>query len=226
MLKVVDCITLPDVPVTVTVEVVEAGVGVTWLVPLPQLTTPTSEPINSARKSTDPFRRLRGTAMTAIPTSPSPVIDSQAKSTFPDCDIAAEDAVVLMVKTMSFAALPAGIVAGKNEHVAPDGKPEHASVIMPAIPGFGVNVMCSVAGCPAVVLTEGSVGAKPKPGLTTVTVAMACAVAPFESLAVSVTLVLPTAYGPDGACVSVTASPSGSCEPLSMFAVAVPPLLT
>src|ERR1700676_1036262 len=213
---------LPDVPVTVTVEVFALATG-GWL-SLPQLTTHTSEASNSARRSADALRRLRGTAMTAIPTRPNPVIDSHAASNFPDCDIAAEDAVVLTVKTMSFLTLPAGIVAGKNEHVAPVGKPEHARVMAAAIPGFGVNVMCSVAGCPAVVLTEGSVGAKSKPGPSTVTVAVACAVAPLESWAVSFTLVLPIAYGPGGACVSVTESPSGSCEPLSTSAAAVPPL--
>ena len=196
-MKVVDCVTLPDVPVTVTVEVFELETG-GWVAtggwPLPQLTTHTSEPANnSVSRSADPLRRLRGTAMTAIPTKPSPVIDSHAASNVPEGDSAAADAVVLMVKTMSLTALPAGIVEGENEHVAPVGKPEHAIVMAAVSPGFGVNVMCSVAGCPAVVLTEGSVGAKSKPGFSTVTVAVACAVAPLESLAVSVTLVLPTA---------------------------------
>src|SRR6202049_4752668 len=160
ILKVVDCAMLPDVPVTVTVEVFDLATG--GRRSIPQLTTHTSEPSNSARRSADALRRLPGTAMTAMPTRPSPVIGSQAALNFPDCGIAAEDAVVLTVKTMSFAALPDSIVAGKNEHVAPVGKPEHAIVMAAAIPGFGVNVMCSVAGCPAVVLTEGSVAAKPK----------------------------------------------------------------
>src|ERR1700686_1446585 len=221
MLKVVDCFMLPDVPVTVMVEVFELAIGGRLI---PQLTTHTSEPSNSARRSADALRRLPGTAMTAMPTRPSPVIGSHAASRFPDCDMAAEDGVVLTVKTISFSTLPAGIVEGKNEHVAPVGKPEHARVMAAAIPGFGVKVMCSVAGGPARVLTEGSVAAKPKPGLSTVTVAVACAVAPLESLAVSFTLVLPMAYGPGGACVSVTESPSGSCEPLSTSAAAVPPL--
>ena len=45
------------------------------------------------------------------------------------------------------------------------------------------------------------------------------------STTVSITLVIPTGYGPAGVCVNVIASPSGSEDPLLIFAVAVPPML-
>ena len=49
------------------------------------------------------------------------------------------------------------------------------------------------------------------------------AVAPFVSVTVNSTVVLPCGYGPAGDCVMVSASPSGSEEPLSMLAFALPP---
>src|SRR5882672_9454242 len=60
-------------------------------------------------------------------------------------------------------------------------------------------------------------------GSLTVTVALACAVAPLVSFTVSITVVMPCGYGPAGDCVSVIGSPSGSLEPLSMLALALPP---
>lgn len=60
-------------------------------------------------------------------------------------------------------------------------------------------------------------------GATTVTVAVACAVAPLLSTTVSKTVVLPTEYGLGGVCVRVIVSPaSGSDEPSSILAFAVP----
>ena len=73
--------------------------------------------------------------------------------------------------------------------------------------------------------TDGKVGASINPGFCTVTLAVACAVAPWVSTTERMTLVMPTEYGPAGVCDKVIASPSGSEDPLSMFALAVPPML-
>jgi len=91
------------------------------------------------------------------------------------------------------AALPAGMVAGWNEQEDFAGRFEQASVIAAPVAGLGVKEMCSVTDCPAVTVTEGSVGAIVNPGLLTVTLAVACAVAPLASTTVSITLVTPTA---------------------------------
>src|SRR5579864_7104796 len=97
------------------------------------------------------------------------------------------DAVVLMVRTTSLCALLTGSVAGAKEHAAWDGRFEQARVSAVVIPGLGVKVMCSIADCPAVTLTEASVGARPNPGSTTVTLAVACAEALYASTTVRVT---------------------------------------
>jgi len=65
-----------------------------------------------------------------------------------------------------------------------------------------------------------------KLGLTTVTVAVACAAPPTELNAVSITELLPTGYGPGGVCNRVSAPPDGLVvDPLLIFAAAVPPVL-
>src|SRR5512140_932310 len=56
---------------------------------------------------------------------------------------------------------------------------------------------------------------------TTVTVAVQLLEAPKLSVAVNVTLVAPREYGPAGSWPSVSASPSGSDDPLSTDAAAV-----
>src|SRR5436190_6693788 len=57
----------------------------------------------------------------------------------------------------------------------------------------------------------------------TVTFAVAWFVAPFGSTTVSSTDVVPSSYGPAGDCVIVSGSPSGSDDPSSIDALAVPP---
>lgn len=134
--------------------------------------------------------------------------------------------VVVMVRATSTGVLLAGTLAGAKEQFASTGKPEQAKVVAVAVDGFGVSVKCSVADWPAVTVTDGSVGLNVKlsvPGLTTVTMAVACAAAPFVSVTVSVTFVLPCGYGPGGVCVMVNGSPSASDEPLLMLAFALPP---
>jgi hypothetical protein len=60
------------------------------------------------------------------------------------------------------------------------------------------------------------------PSSTTVTVAVAEQEAPWESVAVTATLVVPSGYGPAGDCVRVIVSPlSESKEPLSIEAFAM-----
>src|SRR5215813_8186193 len=55
----------------------------------------------------------------------------------------------------------------------------------------------------------------------TVTVPVQLLDAPSLSVAVKVTVVVPSEYGPTGDCASVIASPSGSEEPSSMEASAI-----
>src|ERR1700761_1362023 len=99
-----------------------------------------------------------------------------------------------MVRAISTGVLPAGTLAGAKLQLANAGRPEHAKVVAVAVDGFGVNVKCSRADCPAVTVTDGSAGTNVKlsvPGFTTVTTALACEAAPFVSVTVSTTLVLP-----------------------------------
>jgi hypothetical protein len=56
---------------------------------------------------------------------------------------------------------------------------------------------------------------------TTVTLPVHWLVAPLLSMTVNNTLVVPSAYGPAGACVIVRGPPSGSDEPLLIEALAV-----
>jgi hypothetical protein len=56
---------------------------------------------------------------------------------------------------------------------------------------------------------------------TTVTVPSAWLVAPFGSVTVNITGVVPRGYGPGGDCVIVSGSPSASDEPSSMEALAL-----
>src|SRR5947209_11896892 len=86
------------------------------------------------------------------------------------------------------------------------------SVTVPPSGGF-----CVLALIPVVV------GAVPPAGSITVTTAVACAVAPLGSTTVSITVVVPFGYGPAGVWVMVIESPSGSKEPLSTLASALPP---
>src|SRR6266568_7841140 len=81
-----------------------------------------------------------------------------------------------------------------------------------------VELTASVVGLNALAMVGGN-------GLTTVTVAVAWAVAPLVSTTVSSTFVVPTGYGPAGFCVIVSESRSGSEEPLSTLALAVPPMV-
>ena len=84
----------------------------------------------------------------------------------------AVEAVVVRVTTTVVCALPEGTVGGANEHADLAGRFEQASVTVPLIPGLGVNVICSVADPPAVVVTDGCIGARVNPGFTTVTLAV------------------------------------------------------
>jgi len=98
-----------------------------------------------------------------------------------------------MVKATFVCTLPAGTVAGVNEHSDLAGRPEQASVTAPPTPGWGVNVICCATFPPARTDTAGRVAARVNPGFVTVTLAVACAVAPYASTTVRVTLVTPTA---------------------------------
>ena len=101
-------------------------------------------------------------------------------------------AVVVMVRVTSTGVLPAGMLDGEKVQVVCAGRPEQAKVIVVAVDGVGVKVKCSVAVCPAVTVTDASVGVNEKlSGSITVTTADACAVAPFVSVTVSNTVVLP-----------------------------------
>src|SRR5215471_15600828 len=81
-----------------------------------------------------------------------------------------------------------------------------------------VEPTAMVAGLNALAITGGT-------GLSTFTIAVACAVAPLGSTTVSSTFVTPTGYGPAGLWVIVSESPSGSDDPLSTLAFAVPPIV-
>jgi hypothetical protein len=121
-------------------------------------------------------------------------------------------------------------------HVVPVGATTNSDEFVPLIAGaalktsaefplfvivtlFDVLVSATCSANVRVTAERSAVGT----GFTTVTFAVACAVAPLLSTTVSKTLVVPTGYGPAGLCVFVIASPSGSEEPLSIFAFAVPP---
>ncbi len=106
-----------------------------------------------------------------------------------------------MVRVTSTGVLPAGMLDGEKVQVVFAGRSEQAKVIAVAVDGVGVKVKCSVTDCPAVTLTDGSVGMNVKLselGSTTVTTAEACDVAPFVSETVSSTVVSPCGYGPAG----------------------------
>src|SRR5438270_11198045 len=73
-----------------------------------------------------------------------------------------------MVRTTSTCGLPAGTVDGAKVQLDSAGNPEQANVMGAPVAGLGMIVMCSVADCPAVTVTEGRVGAMVKSGLVTV----------------------------------------------------------
>jgi hypothetical protein len=190
--NVVVCVTLPEVPVTVTVEV---PLGVPLYLGLPSLhPAANNNPPRTTRVITvaDALRRFPGIS-NVIPNNPSPVNGIQTAVKILECAIAAAvDTVVVMVRTTLVAAIPEAMVEGAKVHVDLAGRPEQANVTAALIPGFGVNEMFSVAVPPAVVLTVGSDAARVNPGFTTVTLAVAWAVAPFVSTTLSITLVIPT----------------------------------
>src|SRR5882724_1387350 len=72
-----------------------------------------------------------------------------------------------MVRTTSTCGLPAGTVDGAKVQLDSAGNPEQANVMGAPVAGLGISIMCSVADCPAVTVTEGRVGAMVKSGLAT-----------------------------------------------------------
>jgi hypothetical protein len=190
--NVVFCVTLPEVPVIVTVEVplgVPLYLGLLSLHPTANNNPPMTRRVITVA---DALRRFPGIS-SAIPNNPSPVNGIQTAVKIPGCTIAAVvDAVVVTVRTTLVAAIPEAMVEGAKVHVDLAGRPEQANVTAALIPGFGVNEMFSVAVPPAVVLTVGSDAARVNPGFTTVTLAVAWAVAPFVSTTLRITLVTPT----------------------------------
>ena len=167
------CVTLPEVPVIVTVEVplgVPLYAGLESLHPIVNSNPPITRRVITVA---DALRRFPGIS-NAIPNSPTPVNGIQTAVIILECGIAAAvDAVVAMVRTTLVAAIPEAIVEGAKEHVDLAGRFVQANVTAPLIPGFGVNETFSVAVPPAVVLTEGSDAARVNPGFTTVTLAVA-----------------------------------------------------
>src|SRR5262245_17015619 len=92
-----------------------------------------------------------------------------------------------------------------------------------AWPGLSVKVAEKLTGVPTVKTAplSGPVIVTVGLGLLTVTVAVHWLDVPLLSVTVSVTVVMPSGYGPAGDCVMVIGSPSGSKEPLSSEALAV-----
>lgn len=68
----------------------------------------------------------------------------------------------MMVATTSVTAEPGGSGFGENVQLAFAGSPEQVKCKAVTVAGTGVMVMWTMAGCPAVTLTGGNVGAMAK----------------------------------------------------------------
>ena len=93
------------------------------------------------------------------PTRPRPLSGIHAaKYVRGCCRLDVVVAVVVIIIATSTGAVLGGMEAGVNVQVVNAGRLEQEKVMVAPVVGVGVKVMCSVTDCPAVTLTEGTVG--------------------------------------------------------------------
>jgi hypothetical protein len=149
--KVVLCVRVPDVAVTVTVETVDFDVP-----PQPLITaapmTPRSRTLNRRIQRRLPLPMKQNTSARTAGSRGTP------------CLIAAAEDVSETV-SVDVAGDPAGVTeVGENVHVVPDGRPEQAKVTALENPFCGVMVTTSVAELPELTVSEGEASVRVKPG--------------------------------------------------------------